>query len=250
MLEVASVSMQFGGVRALDDVSLAIANSGVFGLIGPNGAGKTTLLNILSGAYQATSGSIRFLGRDISRCRSHQIAQAGIGRTYQNIRLFSSNTVLENVMVAQNSLAPMGGFQSIFMPASRRERELKAEARKLLELMGLWDKRDFLGGALSYGDQRRLEIARACALRPRLLLLDEPAAGMNSAETDALWHRIEDLRKDGLCVLLVEHDMNLVMRRCEHVFVLNFGKLIASGRPAEILRDKAVIEAYLGEEDD
>ena len=175
---------------------------------------------------------------------------AGIGRTYQNIRLFASNTVLENVTVAQNSLAAMGGLQSVFLPASARERALKEEARRLLDLMGLWGKRDYLSGALSYGEQRRLEIARACALRPRLLLLDEPAAGMNSTETDALWGRVEDLRRDGLCVLLVEHDMNLVMRRCDYVFVLNFGELIAAGSPAEIQGDKAVIEAYLGEEDD
>ncbi|MCB1365485.1 MAG: ABC transporter ATP-binding protein [Rhodobacteraceae bacterium] len=250
MLEIRDVTMQFGGVRALDGVSLSIDGTGVYGLIGPNGAGKTTLLNILSGAYRATSGAIRFLGRDITRARAHRIAQAGIGRTYQNIRLFASNTVLENVTVAQNSLAAMGGLQSVFLPASARERALKEEARRLLDLMGLWGKRDYLSGALSYGEQRRLEIARACALRPRLLLLDEPAAGMNSTETDALWGRVEDLRRDGLCVLLVEHDMNLVMRRCDYVFVLNFGELIAAGSPAEIQGDKAVIEAYLGEEDD
>ena len=250
MLEIRDVTMQFGGVRALDGVSLSIDGTGVYGLIGPNGAGKTTLLNILSGAYRATSGAIRFLGRDITRARTHRIAQAGIGRTYQNIRLFASNTVLENVTVAQNSLAAMGGLQSVFLPASARERDLREEARRLLDLMGLWGKRDYLSGALSYGEQRRLEIARACALRPRLLLLDEPAAGMNSTETDALWGRVEDLRRDGLCVLLVEHDMNLVMRRCDYVFVLNFGELIAAGSPAEIQGDKAVIEAYLGEEDD
>ena len=250
MLEIRDVTMQFGGVRALDGVSLSIDGTGVYGLIGPNGAGKTTLLNILSGAYRATSGAIRFLGRDITRARAHRIAQAGIGRTYQNIRLFASNTVLENVTVAQNSLAAMGGLQSVFLPASARERDLREEARRLLDLMGLWGKRDYLSGALSYGEQRRLEIARACALRPRLLLLDEPAAGMNSTETDALWGRVEDLRRDGLCVLLVEHDMNLVMRRCDYVFVLNFGELIAAGSPAEIQGDKAVIEAYLGEEDD
>ena len=250
MLEIRDVTMQFGGVRALDGVSLSIDGTGVYGLIGPNGAGKTTLLNILSGAYRATSGAIRFLGRDITRARAHRIAQAGIGRTYQNIRLFASNTVLENVTVAQNSLAAMGGLQSVYLPASARERALKEEARRLLDLMGLWGKRDYLSGALSYGEQRRLEIARACALRPRLLLLDEPAAGMNSTETDALWGRVEDLRRDGLCVLLVEHDMNLVMRRCDYVFVLNFGELIAAGSPAEIQGDKAVIEAYLGEEDD
>ena len=246
MLEIRDVTMQFGGVRALDGVSLSIDGTGVYGLIGPNGAGKTTLLNILSGAYRATSGAIRFLGRDITRARAHRIAQAGIGRTYQNIRLFASNTVLENVTVAQNSLAAMGGLQSVYLPASARERALKEEARRLLDLMGLWGKRDYLSGALSYGEQRRLEIARACALRPRLLLLDEPAAGMNSTETDALWGRVEDLRRDGLCVLLVEHDMNLVMRRCDYVFVLNFGELIAAGSPAEIQGDKAVIEAYLG----
>ena len=249
MLEVKRVSKRIGGVRALEDVSLALPATGVFGLIGPNGAGKTTLLNILSGTYPATSGSIHFLGRDISRTGAHRIAQAGIARTYQNIRLFTANTVLENVIVAQNSRAPLHGLQSVIWPRGKAERGLADEARGLLELMNLWQKRDFPSGALSYGEQRRLEIARACALKPRLLLLDEPAAGMNAAETNSLSCRINELRQSGLCILLVEHDMELVMRSCEHVFVLNFGEMISEGSPATIQRDKMVIEAYLGEEE-
>lgn len=250
LLDVDRVSKRFGGVRALEEVSLTLPESGVFGLIGPNGAGKTTLLNILSGTYPATSGSIRFLGRDFSRTGAHRIAQAGIARTYQNIRLFTANTVLENVIVAQNSRAPLYGLQSVFWPGGKAERALAGETKRLLELMDLWDKRDYLGGALSYGEQRRLEIARACALRPRLLLLDEPSAGMNAAETDALWSRIDELRQRGPCILLVEHDMDLVMRRCQHVFVLNFGEMIAEGSPDVIRKDRSVIEAYLGEEED
>lgn len=250
MLEVDNVSMHFGGVRALDGLSLALPGEGVFGLIGPNGAGKTTLLNILSGAYEATSGTIRFLERDFSRLRPHRIAQAGIARTYQNIRLFTGNTVLQNLTVAQNCLAPLGGLRSFLLPNTAAERALAEEAREILERLELWEKRHVTSGALSYGEQRRLEIARACALRPRLLLLDEPSAGMNRAETDALWRQIEELRGDDLCILLIEHDMDLVMRRCEHVFVLNFGKLIAEGCPATIRKSPDVIEAYLGVEDD
>jgi branched-chain amino acid transport system ATP-binding protein len=248
MLKLDSVSKRFDGLVALSDVSLRLGEKGIYGLIGPNGAGKTTLFNLLAGFLAPTSGRIVFDGHDLTNSKPYQIARLGVARTYQNIRLFPTMTVLENVLVAQNQRM---GLLASFLALNRRlDRKLRDEADGLLRQMGLWNKRHAGATDLAYGEQRRLEIARALATRPRLLLLDEPAAGMNSVETEDLLARLESLAFDGIVILLVEHDMNVVMSACEHVFVLNFGHLIAEGTPAEIQANEQVIEAYLGRDDD
>jgi branched-chain amino acid transport system ATP-binding protein len=249
MLEIKNISKSFGGLMALRDISLDIAERQIYGLIGPNGAGKTTLFNLITGYYPATEGAIRFFGQEIIGLRAHKIARLGIARTFQNIRLFGTMTVKENIQVAQNIHA-RSGVSSLFRMYSAGERRLRQEADELMNRLGLWEKRDEQSPSLSYGEQRRLEIARALALKPKLLLLDEPAAGMNEAESADLLERIREIREMGRTVLLIEHDMKVVMGICDRIAVLSFGELITQGTPEEIQADDAVIDAYLGREDD
>ena len=249
MLEIANVTKNFGGLTALSDIGLQVKAKQIYGLIGPNGSGKTTLFNIITGFLTATEGSIQFSGKELTRLPPNKIARLGIARTFQNIRLFGTMTVKENVLVAQNIRA-RSGILSLVQLLSVREKKLKEEADVLLKKMGLWKKRNELSISLPYGDQRRLEIARALALAPELLLLDEPAAGMNEAETEDLLKRIQEIRDMGQTIMLIEHDMNIVMGICDYISVLNFGSVIAKGTPAEIQTSEAVIEAYLGREEE
>ncbi len=249
MLEVTRISKNFGGLRALNDITFQVEEKQIYGLIGPNGAGKTTLFNLITGFFQVSEGSIQFLGNELTQLRAHKIAKMGIARTFQNIRLFGTMTVKENVLVAQNIRA-RSDVTSLVQIFSSRERRFEKEADDLLKKMGIWEKRKEQSLSLAYGDQRRLEIARALALEPKLLLLDEPAAGMNEAETEDLLERIQEIRDMGKTVLLIEHDMNVVMGICDYVSVLNFGEMIAQGTPEEIQENEAVIEAYLGREEE
>jgi branched-chain amino acid transport system ATP-binding protein len=249
MLEIANVTKNFGGLTALSDIGLQVKAKQIYGLIGPNGSGKTTLFNIITGFLTATEGSIQFSGKELTRLPPNKIARLGIARTFQNIRLFGTMTVMENVLVAQNIRA-QSGVLSLVQLLSAREKKLQEEAEILLKKMGLWEKRNELSISLAYGNQRRLEIARALALAPELLLLDEPAAGMNEAETEDLLKRIQEIRDMGQTIMLIEHDMNIVMGICDYISVLNFGSVIAKGTPAEIQTSEAVIEAYLGREEE
>ncbi len=249
MLEVTRISKNFGGLRALNDITFQVEEKQIYGLIGPNGAGKTTLFNLITGFFQVSEGSIQFLGNELTQLKAHKIAKMGIARTFQNIRLFGTMTVKENVLVAQNIRA-RSDVTSLVQIFSSGERRFQKEADDLLRKMGLWEKRKEQSLSLAYGDQRRLEIARALALEPKLLLLDEPAAGMNEAETEDLLERIQEIRDMGKTVLLIEHDMNVVMGICDYVSVLNFGEMIAQGTPEEIQENEAVIEAYLGREEE
>ncbi|MDP6682888.1 MAG: ABC transporter ATP-binding protein [Desulfobacterales bacterium] len=249
MLEIANVTKNFGGLTALNDICIQVKENQIYGLIGPNGAGKTTLFNLIAGFLTATEGSIQFSGKELTRLRPNKIARLGIARTFQNIRLFGTMTVRENVLVAQNTRA-RSGVLSLVQLLSAREKQFQEEANVLLKKMGLWKKRNEPSISLAYGDQRRLEIARALALAPKLLLLDEPAAGMNEAETEDLLGRIQEIRDMGRTVMLIEHDMKVVMGICDYISVLNFGSLIAQGAPEEIQASEAVIEAYLGREEE
>ncbi|MBI5966395.1 MAG: ABC transporter ATP-binding protein [Deltaproteobacteria bacterium] len=248
MLKVVDVSKNFGGLQALDHIQLHLEQNRIYGLIGPNGAGKTTLFNLVTGLLPVSGGSIQFQDEELTSLPPHQIARLGIARTFQNIRLFPTMSVLENVLVAQN-IHTQSGIPSLFQFKGQREKKLREEAEALLQQMGLWEKHGELSSDLAYGEQRRLEIARALALQPTLLLLDEPAGGMNEAETEELLDRIQEIRNTGKTIFLIEHDMSVVMGICDYIYVLNFGKLIAQGTPEKIQANEAVIEAYLGREE-
>jgi len=251
LLEVHDVSRNFGGLVAVDHVSFQVEQGEIFGLIGPNGAGKTTLFNIMTGLTAPSRGQVLYAGVDIARLSPHRIAQRGIARTFQNIRLFGDLDVLTNVLIARHIHAQSGVFAGLLgLPRARHEeRRARDKAMELLGLVGLTGQAEARAGSLPYGDQRRLEIARALALEPRLLLLDEPAAGMNPNEKQVLSDFVRQICAQlALTVILIEHHVPLVMGLCDRIAVLNFGELIALGDPAHVQNDAQVIEAYLGEE--
>ncbi|MGB9867343.1 MAG: ABC transporter ATP-binding protein [Bacillota bacterium] len=253
LLEVRHLTKRFGGLVAVDDFNLELHKGELVGLIGPNGAGKTTVFNMLTGIYRPTSGEAYFEGKLINQLPPYTIAEMGIARTFQNIRLFSNLTVYENVRTACHQLADYGLADCLFRSGRflRQEKAIAQATCEILELVGLYHRKDEVARNLPYGHQRRLEIARALALRPKLLLLDEPAAGMNPQESQELSDFIVGLRERlGLTILLIEHHMDVVMRVCERILVLNFGKTIAAGTPAQIQANPAVVEAYLGEEEE
>ena len=252
ILEVDGLTLRFGGLTALDDVSFDIKEGEILGLIGPNGAGKTTCFNAITGVYKPTTGTIRFQGESLAGKKRFEITKAGIARTFQNIRLFPTMTALENVLIGADAQHTTGIFSALFrLPKHRREEaDGHQKAMELLGFMGLAKKADELAANLSYGDQRRLEIARAMATQPKLICLDEPAAGFNPQEKRVLMDLIRKVRDQGFTVLLIEHDMRLVMGVTDRIVVLEFGKKIAEGTPAEIRDNPAVIAAYLGVEDE
>ena len=250
LLQAKAVTIRFGGLTAVSNFNLAIGTHELVGLIGPNGAGKTTIFNMLTGVYKPTEGEIEIGGVDTNDMKPYQITSLGVARTFQNIRLFKELTVLDNVKIGGHIHYKYSGTSAVLHTNRFRtaEEEAEVEAEKLLDIFGLRSRAHSYAKNLPYGDQRRLEIARALAARPKLLLLDEPAAGLNDSETRALMQTIHDIRdRFGISILLIEHNMELVMGICERIIVLNFGKTIAEGTPEAIRSNQDVIEAYLGE---
>ena len=252
ILRLNSVSRHFGGLKVLQDVNFEVPQGGVFGLIGPNGAGKTTVFNLTTGLLPTTGGTIHFEGRDIAGMKPYEITRAGIARTFQNIRIFKEMTLLENVMVGMHAKLQYGTLAWLAGSGkyAAEERRARERATELLSWVKLDHKSADIADNLSYGDQRKLELARALATDPKLLLLDEPVAGMNSTEKTDLMHEIRNIAGRGYTIFMIEHDMRFVMGLCEHIAVLNFGRIISRGDPDHVRNDPQVIEAYLGREED
>lgn len=250
-LEIERLTMQFGGLVAVNDVSLNVKQGRIHGLIGPNGSGKTTIFNMVSGYYKPTKGNIVFNNKSIGGLPAHQITALGFARTFQNLRLFSSMTVLDNVLVGMGYRSKTGLVQEMVNPFAvwREEKQFRKRAFELMDLLGVADYADELATSLPYGHQRRVEVARALATEPQMVLLDEPAAGLNETETDELRQTLLKIRESGITIFLVEHDMKLVMSVCDLISVLDYGKKIAEGTGQVISKDPVVVEAYLGKEE-